>query len=171
MNAYGTKRILVVDHEDAIRGIISSMLVAAGYQCSAVAGGLEALALLESGEKFQLLTTDLLNAPVDGLSLLERMKEKFPNIPVVMVTAIRDEAVILECLCGGASEYLLKPFEREQLLAIVHYLLKGEPLCLPQQDMKCASCDGTGEIAGLQEVASIFCYRCGGTGILKGVAR
>src|SRR5947209_7220242 len=83
------ERIIVVDDEEGIRETICSMLASAGYQCRAVAGGLEALALLESGEKFELLLTDLLNSPMDGLSLLERMKERFPDIAVVMVTSIR----------------------------------------------------------------------------------
>lgn len=99
-------RILVVDDEESLRGIISSMLILAGYQCRAFAGGLDALALLESGAKFDLVLTDLLNAPVDGLSLLERMKEKFPNISVVMVTTIRVKHLFLNAFAAVlASTY------------------------------------------------------------------
>jgi len=113
------ERILVVDNEEEVRSIISSMLVSAGYQCRAVAGGLEALALLQSGEKFELLLTDLLNTPMDGLSLLKSVRERFPDIGVVMATSVLDDAVVLACVRSGAYDYLPKPFDREQLLVAV----------------------------------------------------
>jgi len=109
----------VVDNEEEVRSIISSMLVSAGYQCRAVAGGLEALALLQSGEKFELLLTDLLNTPMDGLSLLKSVRERFPDIGVVMATSVLDDAVVLACVRSGAYDYLPKPFDREQLLVAV----------------------------------------------------
>src|ERR1035441_6273219 len=56
-------RIIVVDDSEEIRDSIASMLTSEGYECRAVAGGFEALALLESGEQFDLLLTDLLNHP------------------------------------------------------------------------------------------------------------
>jgi CheY-like chemotaxis protein len=120
----GAKRILVVDDEEAIRDIISAMLTSAGYECRTVAGGLDALALLESGEKFELLLTDLMNSPMDGLSLLERTKEKFPEIQVVVASAVNDEDAIRACIRSGAYEYLVEPFERKQLLATVSRALE-----------------------------------------------
>ncbi len=53
-------RILVVNDEDAIREILSSMLTSAGYQCKTAADGLEALAMLDSGEEFDLLLCNLM---------------------------------------------------------------------------------------------------------------
>jgi len=122
------ERILVVDDEEAVRGTICAMLTSAGYQCRAVAGGLEALALLESGEKFQLLLSDLLNSPLDGLTLLERTKKQFPDIPVVIVTAINDVSVAASCTRGGAYDYLLHPVKREQLLVTVRRALEQRRL-------------------------------------------
>jgi CheY-like chemotaxis protein len=113
------ERVLVVDDEKAIREIISSILTSAGYGCHAVAGGLEALALFESGEKFDLLITDLLNSPLDGLSLLERTRKRFPNVVVVVASAVHDDSVAEQCIRNGAYEYLREPFERKQLLAVV----------------------------------------------------
>ena len=118
------ERILVVDDEEAVRETICGMLIPAGYQCRAVAGGQEALALLESGEKFELLLSDLLNAPLDGFALLERTKEKFPDIPVIIVTAINDVSVAAACTRSGAYEYLLHPVKREQLLVAVRRALE-----------------------------------------------
>jgi CheY-like chemotaxis protein/Sec-independent protein translocase protein TatA len=118
-NKQRAKRILVVNDEDSMRKTVSMMLTSSGYQCLAVEGGYEALALLEAGEDFDLLVTDLLNSPMDGLTLIERSKERLPNMPVVVASAVRDDAVIQACIRSGAFEYLFLPFETEQLLAIV----------------------------------------------------
>lgn len=123
-------RILVVDDEEAIREIVSSMLTTANYQCRQAASGLEALSLLDSGEDFSLMLSDLMMAGMDGIGLLERAKEKFPDMPVVMVTAVHDISVALSAIRNGAYDYLLKPFEREQLLATVRRALENRRLKL-----------------------------------------
>jgi CheY-like chemotaxis protein len=153
----GAASILVVDDEAAIREIISSILRSAGYKCRAVAGGLEALALLDykyfdalfgdlvkggfgalaspgSSEKFDLLLTDMLNHPLDGFTLLQCVKDRFPDLPVVVASALDDKSVIQACINNGASEYLVEPFEREQLLATVSRVLKREQESTGQKD-------------------------------------
>jgi putative nucleotidyltransferase with HDIG domain len=123
-------RILVVDDEEAIREIVSSMLTFAGYSCLQAASGMEALAVLNSGEEFELMLSDLMMAELDGIGLLERTKERFPDMPVVMVTAVHEISVALAALRNGAYDYLLKPFERDQLLATVGRALENRRLKL-----------------------------------------
>src|ERR1700685_3792694 len=127
-------RILVVDDEEAIREIVSAILAAAGYTCKHAGSGMEALALLNSGEQFELMLSDLMMADLDGIGLLERSKEKFPDMPVVMVTAVHDISVALAAVRNGAFDYLLKPFEREQLLATVRRALENRRLKLENRD-------------------------------------
>jgi len=127
-------RILVVDDEETIREIVSSMLTTANYKCRQAASGMEALALLESGEEFELMLSDLMMANLDGIGLLERTKEKFPDMPVVMVTAVHDISVALAAIRNGAYDYLLKPFEREQLLATVRRALENRRLKLENRE-------------------------------------
>jgi len=124
------ERILVVDDEEAIREIVCSMLMAANYKCSQASSGQKALALLDSGEEFELMLSDLMMADLDGIALLERTKEKYPDMPVVMVTAVHDISVALKALREGAYDYLLKPFEREQLLATARRALENRRLKL-----------------------------------------
>src|SRR5579884_1155153 len=123
-----TERILVVDDEEPIREIVASMLGSAGYLCKQAGSGMEALAILHSGEEFELMLSDLMMADLDGIGLLERTKEKFPDMPVVMVTAVHDISVALAAIRNGAYDYLLKPFEREQLLATVRRALENRRL-------------------------------------------
>jgi len=123
-----SERILVVDDEESIREIVSSMLSAAGYQTCPAGSGAAALRLLDSGEQFDLLLTDLMMAQMDGLALLERVKERYPEMPVIMVTAVHDISVALGSIRNGAYDYLLKPFEREQLLNTVRRALENRRL-------------------------------------------
>src|SRR5271165_1295640 len=122
------ERILVVDDEEAIREIVCSMLAAANYKTQQASSGLKALALLDSGEEFELMLSDLMMADLDGIGLLERTKEGYPDMPVVMVTAVHDISVALAAIRNGAYDYLLKPFEREQLLATVRRALENRRL-------------------------------------------
>jgi putative nucleotidyltransferase with HDIG domain len=121
-------RILVVDDEEPIREIVASMLGTAGYACKQAGSGTEALAVLNSGEEFELMLSDLMMADLDGIGLLERTKEKYPDMPVVMVTAVHDISVALAAIRNGAYDYLLKPFEREQLLNTVSRALENRRL-------------------------------------------
>ncbi|HKM46024.1 MAG TPA: HD domain-containing phosphohydrolase [Terriglobales bacterium] len=120
--------ILVVDDEETIREIVSSQLKVAHFRTRQAANGVEALALLESGEEFDLVLSDLMMPEMDGTALLERAKERYPDMPIVMVTAVHDIQVALQALRNGAYDYLLKPFEKEQLLATVGRALENRRL-------------------------------------------
>jgi cyclic di-GMP phosphodiesterase len=124
------EHILVVDDEEPIREIVSSMLRSAGYECTQASSGREVLAIFGSGEEFELMLTDIMMPDMDGIALLERAKEQFPDMPVVLVTALHDISVALAAIRNGAYDYLLKPFEREQLLATSRRALENRRLKL-----------------------------------------
>jgi putative nucleotidyltransferase with HDIG domain len=128
------ERILVVDDEDPIREIVCSMLAAANYKTRQASSGLKALAILDAGEEFELMLSDLMMADLDGIGLLERTKEGYPDMPVVMVTAVHDISVALAAIRNGAYDYLLKPFEREQLLATVRRALENRRLKMQNRE-------------------------------------
>jgi putative nucleotidyltransferase with HDIG domain len=123
-------RILIVDDEDSIREVVSSMLSSSGFACTQAQSGREALALLQSGEEFELMLSDMMMPVMDGEALLAATKERFPDIPVVMVTAMHDISIALNAIRNGAYDYLLKPFDREQLLATVRRALENRRLKL-----------------------------------------
>jgi putative nucleotidyltransferase with HDIG domain len=124
------QRILVVDDETPVRDVMCSILFQAGFECRPVASAHDALAVLRSNENISIVLSDLIMEGVDGLTLLSRMKEVNPDIPVVMVTAVHDISVALAAIRNGAYDYLLKPFEREQLLAMVRRALETRRLRL-----------------------------------------
>lgn len=122
------ERILVVDDEEPIREVVCSMLQNASYVCEQASSGVEALEILRNDNSFQLVLTDLMMPELDGVGLLEIVKQKHQNLPVVMVTAVHDISVALSAIRNGAYDYLLKPFEREQLLAVVRRALEAHHL-------------------------------------------
>jgi len=123
-------RILIVDDEEPIRDFVSAMLSSANFACKQAASGKEALALLDSGEEYELMLSDLMMPVMDGIALLEASKERYPDMPVVMVTAVTDVSIALNAIRNGAYDYLLKPFERDQLLATARRALENRRLKL-----------------------------------------
>ncbi|HSY12626.1 MAG TPA: HD domain-containing phosphohydrolase [Verrucomicrobiae bacterium] len=124
------QRILVVDDETPVRDAVCTILDQAGFDCYPVTSGRDALGVLRSSENISIVLSDLIMEGMDGLTLLSRMKQDFPEIPVVMVTAVHDISVALAAIRNGAYDYLLKPFEREQLLAMVRRALETRRLRL-----------------------------------------
>ena len=115
-------RVLVVDDEAPVRTMMAASLERQGYIVELASGGREALAALEMNT-FNLVLTDIVMQDVDGIALLERIHAQQPNLPVVMVTAVHDISVAIDSMRRGAYDYLLKPFEREQLLSTVERAL------------------------------------------------
>src|SRR6516164_6036196 len=111
-------RILVVDDEAHVRTMIAATLERQGYQVMLASGGREAVDALEQ-DSFELILTDIVMQDGNGLALLERIHAENPNLPVVMVTAIHDISVAIDSMRRGAFDYVLKPFEREHLMATI----------------------------------------------------
>ena len=86
------------------------------------ASGREAIEMLEH-KPFDLVLTDIVMQDGNGIALLERIHAQQPHLPVVMVTAIHDISVAIDSMRRGAYDYLLKPFEREHLVATVQRAL------------------------------------------------
>jgi putative nucleotidyltransferase with HDIG domain len=128
------ERILVVDCEAAAREIIVSMLSSANYECQEAGDGLEALALIGSGKEFELVLSSLIMPNLDGVGLLGHIKDKYSDIPFVIITTVQDISVALAAIRKGAYDYLLKPFEREQLLNTVRRALENRRLKLKKCD-------------------------------------
>src|SRR5947209_17180501 len=128
------ERILIVDDEEPIRDLVAAMLASANYVCTPTESGKEALSLLNSGEQFELMLSDLMMPGMDGIALLEAAKERFADMPVIMVTAVTDVSVALGAIRNGAYDYLLKPFERDQLLATVRRAMENRRLKMENRE-------------------------------------
>ncbi|HWU51841.1 MAG TPA: response regulator, partial [Tahibacter sp.] len=114
--------ILVVDDEARFREILALALQRAGHRVVTAEDGRAALALLES-ERVDVVMTDLRMPQMDGRSLLATMKQRWADIPVVVVTAYASLKDAVSLIKEGAFDYVSKPFEMEELQRVIHNAL------------------------------------------------
>src|SRR5579859_1846881 len=113
--------ILLVDDEPSVRLALGDALKGAGHQVRVAADGAEALAAV--GEKtFDLVITDIRLPKADGLAIFHRVREESPTTDVILITAHGSVSDAVAALKEGATDYMLKPFETDQLLHRVERL-------------------------------------------------
>lgn len=127
------ENILVVDDEEAIREVVSTMLESRGYRCTAVSNGRAAQEQVRR-QTPDLVLSDMIMPEMDGIKLLEWLRGHDPEVPVIMVTAIHDISTALEAIRRGAYDYILKPFEKDQLFLGVGRALQHRKLVLENKD-------------------------------------
>ncbi len=123
-----TARILIQDDEEPIREIVSAMLTSSLYECRTVESPREALKVLSSGERFDLVLCGLLETL--EANFFKQMSEQFPDIPLVVLSACHGWGLFQPAMQDGAYDYLNKPFEREQLWLKVHRAMQYRRLIL-----------------------------------------
>jgi two-component system, NtrC family, response regulator HydG len=112
-------RVLVVDDDPAVRFTVRGVLEDAGMVVEEVGDGQAALARLDEGEPVHVIVTDLRMPVLDGMALLEALQTR-PHAPrVIMVTAHGDERAAVAAMKAGAWDYFRKPFDIDELLAVV----------------------------------------------------
>ncbi|MBI3406085.1 MAG: response regulator [Acidobacteria bacterium] len=120
-------RILIVDDEDAIRELVMTILETAGHRCTGFPNGRAALDGFKSVAP-DLVISDIMMPHMDGMTLLDHLHKLDEDVPFIMVTAMHDVATAVDALRKGAYDYILKPFERDQLHASVRRALEHRRL-------------------------------------------
>lgn len=114
--------ILVVDDTEFMVKMLDDIFAGAGYRVHAARSGEEALALYDEVLP-DLVTLDVVMPGLDGIATLERLRRLDPACRVIMVSAVGQEDRVLAALQRGARNYILKPFEREKVLAAARRVL------------------------------------------------
>jgi two-component system phosphate regulon response regulator PhoB len=119
------ERILVVDDEPDIVALVAYHLAKVGYRVSTAAGGDEALAAARQ-ERPALVVLDLMLPGISGFEVLEQLRgaEGTSDVPILMLTARRDEVDRIRGLSLGADDYLTKPFSPQELVLRVGAILR-----------------------------------------------
>jgi putative two-component system response regulator len=125
----GTAHCLIVDDEPRLRQVLVHLMRAGGFNCSEAANGEEAVAHLQQ-HPTTLVMTDLRMPKMDGIGLLRQVRERWPDVAVVMITAVSDVDVAVSCLAMGAMDYLMKPFHLEEVRARVGQALEKRRLLI-----------------------------------------
>lgn len=118
-------RILVVDDEAMIREVVAGFLRDSGFGVATAAGGAEALALLDAGERFDGLVSDLSMPGMDGIAVIRAVRQVLPGVPAILLTgyAGSDAALSVETSIGGSVTLLRKPVRDVELLDRVGAML------------------------------------------------
>ena len=120
---------LIVDDEPRLRQVMAHLMRSDGFQCVEAADGLEALRLLETTPVI-LVLSDLRMPKMDGVELLRATRARFPDVAVVMITAVADVEMAVNCLGLGAADYVVKPYQLEDVRARVSQALDKRRLLL-----------------------------------------
>ena len=128
--------ILVVEDDQNLREAVCDTLELAGCSTVSASGGEEALSLLEE-QAVSLVVSDVRMVPMDGISLLKEIRNRYVHLPVVLMTAYADVDRAVEAMRAGACDFLLKPFEPKALLEHVQRYRLPESL----NDERVVACD------------------------------
>lgn len=116
------KNILIVDDEENLLLLLEKILTRQGYEVATAKNSYDARTLLDS-RIFQLAILDIKMFPLDGVFLLGEIKSRSPSTEVIMITAYPTVDTRNECMKKGASTYLTKPVDIQELKTTVNGLL------------------------------------------------
>ena len=108
--------ILIVDDERSFGDIVAQRLKQRGFAADAVSSGLDALKRLEETNTIEVVLLDLKMPLMDGIATLQLIKKGYPLVEVVMLTGDATIDSAIEAMKSGAIDYLVKPFEIDQLI-------------------------------------------------------
>ena len=108
-------RILVVEDDNGLREALVDTLLLGGYECREVDSGERALLAL-SRQRFDMVISDIQMGGMDGLTLLANIRQQYPQVPVLLMTAYANIDGAVRAMREGAIDYLAKPFSPEVLL-------------------------------------------------------
>lgn len=115
--------ILIVEDDNEINHMLSTLLQSSGYMTQSAYSGTEALLYLEKQET-RAVILDLMLPGMAGEELLQKIKERDPALPVIVASAREDVQTRVELLRAGADDYIVKPFDTEELLARLEVALR-----------------------------------------------
>jgi putative two-component system response regulator len=133
MSSQNKARILIVDDELRVREILSRKLTDEGYQCSTASDGNSALKALKT-KQAELVLLDMSMPGKSGIEVLKEINAKYPNIAVIMVTAVADVQTAINVMRSGAYDYIIKPVDLNILLLSTDRALERRRLMLENRE-------------------------------------
>jgi DNA-binding NtrC family response regulator len=118
-----TVRILIVDDDPHFLRVLARILSGENFLVSSAGGACDALELVKTAQ-FDLVISDLRMPDCDGLSFLQTLRQGGSSIPVIILTAYGEVDTYLEAMNAGATEYLNKPIQSDELLRVVRSCLR-----------------------------------------------
>ena len=107
--------LVVIDDDKSFRSYLTTLLEAIGYRVTCFASGEEAIKALENGLDPSMIILDIIMEGLSGIEVLKRVRAIREDLPIIMLTGVDQTQTIVEAMRFGASDYLVKPFEVEEL--------------------------------------------------------
>ncbi len=130
-----TNRLLIVDDEAAVREVLHRFLEGAGYECRDAVDVDEALAAINS-DHIHLVLSDIMMPGRSGVDLLREVQKQKPDTAVIMLTAVADTQTAIASMKLGALDYILKPFNLEEVRFSVERALEHRSLVLANREYR-----------------------------------
>ena len=108
-------RVLIVDDAEGMRAYLATLFESRDFDVDTCDDGSRALALLENGADPDLVLLDVMMPGTDGLAALARIRDTWPELPVLMASVVGKANTIVQAMQLGAADYLTKPFEEAEL--------------------------------------------------------
>ena len=118
------EKLLIVDDEKNMRELLQDFFEGEGYKVEVVEDGPQALEKID--ETFNLVISDNRRPLMEGMDLLKNLKQKFPETPVIIITAYSTPKLAVEAYKLGAASYVTKPFNPEELLMKVKEIIRQQ---------------------------------------------
>jgi len=145
------KPVWIVDDDRSIRWVLEKALARDDIAFKSFASAYEVLQALATGQP-SVLVSDIRMPGDSGLALLETVKERFPQIPVIIMTAYSDLDSAVAAFQGGAFEYLPKPFDVDHAVALIRRAMVQAPVSAPVEPATGAPAEMLGQAPAMQEV-------------------
>lgn len=120
-------KILVVDDEEKLCRVLKLLIEGEGHDVDTALNGEKGLGLLDN-HVYDIVITDLKMPGMDGVEFLKAAKEKVPDVEVIMMTAFATTQSAVEAMKSGAYDYIIKPFDNDELLLILRRILEKKSL-------------------------------------------
>ncbi len=124
---YRKESILVVDDDPSVMTVTEELLRALGFGAASASSGAEALRRLEA-ERYSFLLVDMKMPEIDGLELINQARESFLDISIIAMTAYADEYNYVDIITAGASDFIKKPVDLQELEAKIVRIIKERDL-------------------------------------------
>jgi DNA-binding NtrC family response regulator len=151
----GRGRILAVDDQRYFRELIEGLLVEEGYDVQTCASGEEALRILDHAV-FDVIVTDLVMPGMNGCDLVQRVKERDAEQEIMVVTGVVDVKSAVDAMKVGATDYLLKPFDRPTLAKALEGILQRSRLRQERDRLLAENIEYLGERSLFQRALGLF---------------
>ncbi len=119
-------KVVIVDDSDFSRSIIRKMLTEEGIAIVGEASSAESALTVIKEKKPNIVITDIVMPEISGIELTEKINQNFDDISVIVVSSLSQEHIVLEAIGAGASDFIAKPIQKQQLIDSLEKIMATE---------------------------------------------